>query len=64
LTCELDFEDAKTYRVRSEFRDHLDNVGAVVESLCGLLDLFTRRLHPDPAAKWRERAERPEVLSL
>jgi acyl-CoA thioester hydrolase len=64
LTCALSFDGGKTYRVRSEFRKHPDTLGAEVESICGLLDFSSRRLHQDPAAEWRKRARQPELLGL
>jgi hypothetical protein len=33
-------------------------------SICGLLDLATRRLVGDPATRWRDFATAPEVLGL
>jgi acyl-CoA thioester hydrolase len=64
LSCRLIFDGGKVYRVRSEFRDRNDEVHAEVESVCGLLDLTSRRLHPDPASEWRKRCQHPEVLGL
>jgi acyl-CoA thioester hydrolase len=64
LTCTLTFDGGKTYRVRNEFRKDPNTLGAEVESVCGLLDLSSRRLHPHPAEEWRKRAGRTDLLGL
>lgn len=64
MACQLKFGGGKTYRVKVEFRDDSDELAAEVETICGLLDFATRRLSPDPAARWRERAMYPERLGL
>jgi acyl-CoA thioester hydrolase len=64
LSCELTFNHGKVYQVRSEFRGADDEIHAMVESVCGLLDLTSRRLHPDPASEWKRRCQYPEVLGL
>ena len=64
VTCDLTFDGSKVYRVMSEFMSAARDLGAAVESVCGLLDLSTRRLHGNPAEQWRQRAARPEMLGL
>ncbi len=57
-------EEPKTgvFTVRIEVRS--GTVAAEVTHVSGLLDLKARRLVADPAARWRERAGRPELLGL
>ena len=64
VTCDLASEGGKTYKIRSRFLGADGHNHAEVESICGLLELKTRRLHTDPAAQWRQRAGRPELLGL
>jgi acyl-CoA thioester hydrolase len=64
VTCQLIFGSGKTYLVVSELRRSDRSVAATVTSTCGLLDLARRRLLPEPASAWRDRASRPEVLGL
>jgi acyl-CoA thioester hydrolase len=64
VTCRWEWGTGKTYRVRHTLR-HLDGrVAAEVEQLSGLLDLTSRKLLSDPAAEWRGRASKPELLGL
>ncbi|MCO6007494.1 thioesterase family protein [Actinoallomurus purpureus] len=64
VSCDWEWGDGKTYRVR-HVMTHVDGtVAAEVSHVSGLLDLRTRRLIADPAHAWRARADRPELLRL
>ncbi|MBO2462965.1 acyl-CoA thioesterase [Actinomadura violacea] len=64
VTCEWEWGDGKTYRVRHAFRRPDGTVAAEVAHVSGLLDLGARRLVADPREAWRARADRPELLGL
>ncbi|QKG24954.1 acyl-CoA thioesterase [Actinomadura verrucosospora] len=64
VTCEWEWGDGKTYRVRHAFRLPDGTVAAEVAHVSGLLDLKARRLVADPREAWRARAGRPELLGL
>lgn len=63
VSCRLAFSDGKTYRVSHEFRTAAGELAAEVSCVFGLLDLARRRLVPDPASRWRQLADRPELLA-
>ena len=64
VSCDWEWGDGKTYRVRHEMRRGDGTVAAEVSHVSGLLDLKTRRLVTDPAGEWRSRATKPELLGL
>ncbi|MDL4814821.1 acyl-CoA thioesterase [Actinomadura opuntiae] len=64
VSCEWEWGDGKTYRVRHDFRRADGVVAAEVAHVSGLLDLGTRRLVADPRREWRARASRPALLGL
>jgi acyl-CoA thioester hydrolase len=64
VSCAFEWGAGRTFRVRREFRDPAGSLVAEVSTVTGLLDLATRHLVPDPGARWRAVATRPEVLGL
>lgn len=64
VSCQLQFGEGKTYRVRHEFRTADGELAAELTSVFGLLDLTRRRLVPDPRSCWHRHATRPELLGL
>lgn len=64
VSCAFVWGVGKTHRVGHELRRADSTLAVRVKRLTGLLDLWTRRLVPDPAGRWRERASRPGVLNL
>lgn len=62
--CVFRWGAGKTSRVWQELHAPDGTLVAEVTSVSGLLDLDRRRLLPDPGARWRELAARPEVLGL
>src|SRR3954453_18732227 len=64
VSCDWEWGDGKTYRVRHLMR-HVDGtLAAEISHVSGLLDLRTRRLVAVPAREWRVRAASPEFLGL
>lgn len=64
IDCSLTFNSSKTYLVRCVFHRTDGLVAAELESVCGLLDLSQRTLVPEPSARWRAVATRPELIGL
>ncbi|WP_239160809.1 acyl-CoA thioesterase [Virgisporangium ochraceum] len=64
VSCAFEWGGGKTFRVRREFHNRAAVLVAEVCTVTGLLDLRTRRLVPDPAARWRAVAGHPEILGL
>jgi acyl-CoA thioester hydrolase len=64
VSCAFEWGEGRTFRVHREFRDRAGALVAEVSTVTGLLDLRTRRLVPDPAARWRAVADAPEILGL
>lgn len=64
VSCHLAFGEGRTYRVDHELRTPAGELAAEVNCLFGLLDLEQRWLVPDPASRWRQFADRPELLAL
>ena len=64
VTCRWEWGTGKTYRVHHDFLREDGTVAAEVHHVSGLLDLAARRLVADPAARWRSRAARPDLLGL
>lgn len=64
VSCAFEWGSGKTFRVVRELVDGAGEPVATVATVTGLLDLAQRRLVPDPAARWRALARRPELLGL
>ncbi|GAA4639592.1 acyl-CoA thioesterase [Actinoallomurus vinaceus] len=64
VSCDWEWGDGKTYRVRHLMRHADGTLAAEIGHVSGLLDLRTRRLIADPAREWRARAADPELLGL
>ena len=64
VTCVFGWGPGRTHTVEHEMRRTDGVVAAQVRIVSGLLDLRTRKLLADPAAVWRSRATRPELLGL
>ncbi|GLY77565.1 acyl-CoA thioesterase [Actinoallomurus iriomotensis] len=64
VSCAWAWRPGRTYEVRHVLRRIDGTVAAELKHVSGLLDLRTRRLVRDPAAEWRRRAVRPELLGL
>ncbi len=66
VSCEFQWGNSKTFRVRQEFtRDggH-GELAAEVTTVSGVIDQQTRRLVPDPAGRLRSLATAPGVMGL
>jgi acyl-CoA thioester hydrolase len=63
IDCTFAWPAGKTFRVRQSITS-AGELAATVTSISGLLDLDTRRLVPDAAARWRRLAARPALLGL
>ncbi|HEY3682863.1 MAG TPA: acyl-CoA thioesterase [Streptosporangiaceae bacterium] len=64
VTCAFVWGAGKTFEVRQEIRRADGTLAAELTSVGGLLDLESRRLLPDPGARWSARAAAPELLGL
>lgn len=64
VSCAWIWGEGRTYRVEHVLRRADGVVAAEINHVSGLLDLDKRRLVPDPAARWRRLARRPDVLGL
>lgn len=64
VSCVFSYGPGKTGRVTQELRRADGVLAATVESVTGMLDLRSRRLVPDPAARWREFATEPGLLGV
>ncbi|MFF7334425.1 thioesterase family protein [Streptomyces sp. NPDC008150] len=64
VTCAFGWGDGKTFRVLQTIRRADGTVAAEVEGVGGLLDLTTRRLVANPAARFKELAADPGLFGL
>jgi acyl-CoA thioester hydrolase len=64
ITCEFDWQQGKTFRIRQEIRKLDGTVAAEISVLSGVLDLTARKLVESPGERFRGLAERPELLGL
>jgi acyl-CoA thioester hydrolase len=64
VSCAFVWSGGKTYRVEQTFTRADGTLAAEVSHVSGLLDLRTRRLLPDPAARLRSHTTHPELLGL
>lgn len=64
VSCTFGWREGRTHTVEHELLRTDGVVAARLRSISGLLDLRTRKLVADPAAVWRSRATRPELLDL
>jgi acyl-CoA thioester hydrolase len=64
VTCEFEWGDGKTFRIRQDLRRPDGTAVAEVTGVGGLLDLSARRLVADPAGRFRELATNPETMGL
>lgn len=64
VTCDFVWGGGKTFQVRQEVRLADGTMVAEITSVGGLMDLAQRRLIPDPAERWRDLADVPEILGL
>jgi acyl-CoA thioester hydrolase len=64
VNCDFEWSGGRTFTLKQDFR-LLDGVlAADLTALCGVLDLKTRKLVPDPADRFRAVASAPHVLGL
>ncbi|GAB2632519.1 acyl-CoA thioesterase [Nocardia goodfellowii] len=64
VTCEFEWTEGKTFRMRQEIRKLDGTVSALVTVTGGVMDLTARKLVADPRARFRAFAERPELFGL
>lgn len=64
VTCAFEWGSGKTCRVEHDLRRGDGALAAQVRSVCGMLDLESRRLLADPAAHLAGLASHPAVLGL
>ncbi len=64
VSCAWIWGAGKTYRLEHVFTRSDGEIAATVGHVSGVLDLRRRKLVADPAAAWRERTGRPELLGL
>ncbi|WP_328402744.1 acyl-CoA thioesterase [Nocardia sp. NBC_00403] len=64
ITCEFDWQQGKTFRIRQEIRKLDGTVAAEVSAIGGVIDLATRKLVEAPSERFRTLAERPGLLGL
>ncbi len=63
VSCEFQWGDGKTFRVRQQFT-HEGDLAAEVTTVTGLIDQKERRLVADPAGRLRSLATAPGVMGL
>ncbi|HWG14053.1 MAG TPA: thioesterase family protein [Streptosporangiaceae bacterium] len=65
VSCEFEWGDGKTFRVRQQFT-RLDDgaLAAEVTTVSGVIDQDKRRLIPDPAGRLRSLATSPHIMGL
>jgi acyl-CoA thioester hydrolase len=64
VTCEFAWAEGKTFRFDQRIIKVDGTVAAEITVIGGVLDLAERRLVPDPAAKFRALADKPDLLGL
>jgi len=64
VTCEFEWGEGKTFRIRQSIVKADGTVAAEVEAVGGLLDLNARRLLPDPRERFKELAAEPALFGL
>jgi acyl-CoA thioester hydrolase len=64
VTCEFEWQQGKTFRIRQEIRKLDATVAAEVSVISGMLDLSTRKLVESPAERFHALAERPDLLGI
>lgn len=64
IDCSLSFGTGRTYTVECQFSGDGGALVAQVTSTCGLLDLDSRVLLPEPATHWRGFATHPDRIGL
>ncbi|MEV0008289.1 acyl-CoA thioesterase [Streptomyces sp. NPDC051840] len=64
VTCELLHGARKTFGIRQQIIKEDGAVAAEITGVGGILDLKARRLIPDPAGRFAELAEKPELLGI
>jgi acyl-CoA thioester hydrolase len=58
VSCAFVWGEGKTFRAEQEFRLGDGTLVAELSSVCGLLDLRSRRLVSQPAERWRSLTKR------
>ncbi|MFC4492800.1 acyl-CoA thioesterase [Streptomyces ovatisporus] len=64
ISCEFDWDEGKTFRVRHEILGPDGECAARVDSVGGVMDLERRRLVADPRRPFLKLAARPELMGL
>jgi acyl-CoA thioester hydrolase len=64
VSCDFIWGDRRTFTLEQEYRRPDGVLVAELTGVCGLLDLATRRLVPDPAGRFRSMATAPHLLGL
>jgi acyl-CoA thioester hydrolase len=64
VSCEFEFGEGKTFRVKQDFRCPDGSLAAELTSATGLIDLAERRLVANPAERMRALATDPAVLGI
>lgn len=64
VSCLFLWGEGKTFRAAQEFHTEDNDLIAELTSVCGLIDLQSRRLLADPGQHWRSIATTPQLLGL
>lgn len=64
VSCAYIWGEGKTFRVEQGLRRADGPLVGEITNVGGLLDLQQRRLLPEPSARWRSVATKPELLGL
>lgn len=64
VDTDIEYSGGKTFTFRHEIRKLDGTVAAEARVVGGLLDLRERKLVPGPAERFRDLAERPDLLGL
>lgn len=64
VSCEFEWGDGKTFRIRQEYRRPDQTLVAELIGIAGVLDLATRRLVSDPKERFRSLATDPALLGM
>ncbi|MEV5340846.1 acyl-CoA thioesterase [Streptomyces sp. NPDC052676] len=64
VTCEFEWGEGKTFRIRQHIVKMDGTLAAEIEAVGGLLDLTTRRMVADPRERFKELAADPALFGL
>ena len=64
VSCEFEWGEGKTFRIRQEIRKADGTLCAEIVAVGGVLDHSLRRLVADPVGRFRALAEDPSIMGL